>query len=134
MRNAATFCGGVFFADGRGYCLGRQCGKPSFQKPLVMRILRVPSTFMTHRSPPCSYAMRVPSGEKLGAPAALRGSPVGLVSRTGLEPSAFMIQTAKFLSRSDWNAIFVPSGDHAGVRSDPAWLVRFTWPEPSAFM
>src|SRR6267378_5141306 len=110
--------------------MGRHRGRPSAQKPLVIRILRDPSTFMTQMSPSCSYAMRVRSGDQLGAPAGV----LGLVRRVGFEPSALITQTAKLVSRSDWNAIFVPSGDHVGRTSFPGSFVTLTCPEPSAFI
>ena len=41
---------------------------------------------------------------------------------------------AKSPARSEWNAIFVPSGDHAGPTSVAALFVTFAGLVPSAFM
>src|SRR5580765_251153 len=58
----------------------------------------------------------VPSGDQSGRSSAL--SPV--VSRSGLEPSASMTQMSRKTSETSVvNAIFEPSGDHAGQVS---WL------------
>src|SRR5438132_9458286 len=82
----------------------------------VIAVTPVPSGFMMNRS---EFPFRrevnrilVPSRDHAG-----NSSSAGLlVSRTKLVPSALITQISRFAvpSGSQWNAIRVPSGDHAG--------------------
>ena len=49
-------------------------------------------------------------------------SPGGLLTRTGLDPSAPIGHTWKFPSRLLANAVLLPSGDHPGRGRDPCSL------------
>src|SRR4051812_37501579 len=98
-----------------------------------MLTLLVPSGFMVKisKSPvrTVEKAILVPAGLQDGDWSA----PASVVSRRTFVPSAFMtkMSSATPSPRVDWNAIFNPSGDHAGLLSAAALLVRRTGAVPS---
>src|SRR5712691_5205603 len=67
-----------------------------------------------------SKASRPPSGDQLGSPR----NPTSWVSCVRADPSAFMTKSSLVPVRPLANAIFDPSGDHAGALSAAGWLVR----------
>ena len=91
------------------------------------------STLTMYMSPlrTASNAMNRPSGDHVGPPN-LSGR-LSVILAT-LDPSASMTNTAGLPSRFDWNAILVPSGDHAGLWSTALLRVTLWTFEPSASM
>jgi hypothetical protein len=77
-----------------------------------------------------SNAIVRPSGDHAGY-----SPPTVVVTRVGLDPSAFINQMwGRSPPRVDAKEILEPSGDQAGEWSWPGLRVKFRFPEPSAFM
>jgi hypothetical protein len=105
---------------------GDQAGPKSPEGSSVRRTRSVPSAAIEQMSTfPATTshwkASRAPSGDQVGRPA----DPTSCVSCVTPDPSAFMTKIWVLPARLLSNAIFDPSGDHAGAVSAAGSWVRF---------